>query len=94
MFYYLNATGYITFMRISFHNFWLKNTFRAGLAAMPHRADFLSRLAPTLFEASKEEEVNAICYSEMKELVEIQQKVIATMSALFVELDLEDTRRA
>ena len=31
-----------------FHNFWLKNTFRAGLSAMPKREEMLQRLAPAL----------------------------------------------
>ena len=39
-------------------------------------------------------ERDAICYAEMAELVEIQQKVIAIMRTLFVELDMEDTRKA
>ena len=78
----------------SYHNFWLKNTFRAGLAAMPARGDFIQRLGIHLQESMKPEEIEQICYSEMAELVEVQQKVVATMSALFVELDLEDSRKA
>ena len=78
----------------SYHNFWLKNTFRAGLSAMPRREEFLQRLSPALKEGLSDEEREAICYSEMGELVEVQQKVIATMSSLFVELDLEDNRKA
>ena len=78
----------------SYHNFWLKNTFRAALAGLPTRAEFLQRLAPNLAHAMQTEERERICYSEMTELVEMQQKVIATMSALFVELDLEDSRKA
>lgn len=78
-----------------FHNFWLKNTFRAGLAAMPNRGEFLVKLAAELQENGiKEEELEAICYSEMAELVELQQKAIAALRKLFVELDLEDNRRA
>ena len=73
-----------------FHNFWLKSTFRAGLSAMPARADFLVRLAPNVPEDERER----VVYEEMAELVEVQNRISAACSALFIELDLEDSRRA
>ena len=72
-----------------FHNFWLKNTFRAGLSAMPKREDFLQRLSPNVSDDDRER----VVYEEMAELVEIQNRVGAACSRLFVELDLEDTRK-
>ena len=80
-----------------FHNFWLKNTFRAGLSAMPGRDDFVQRLLPPdhpAAEGKTEDERARICYTEISELVEVQQKLIATMRTLFVELDMEDSRKA
>ena len=77
-----------------YHNFWLKNTFRAGLSAMPARGEFLVKLAADLAESVGPEEREAICYAEMAELVEVQQKALAALSKIFVELDLEDNRRA
>ena len=41
-----------------------------------------------------EDERARICYTEISELVEVQQKLIATMRTLFVELDMEDSRKA
>ena len=77
-----------------FHNFWLKNTFRAGLSAMPGREDFVQRLLPLHDDGRPPEERITQCYAEVADLVEVQQKVIATMRTLFVELDLEDNRKA
>jgi len=74
-----------------FHNFWLKNTFRAGLSAMPKREDFIVRLAPHLKDPAERE---STVYAEMQELVDVQNHVVAVMNALFVELDLEDLRKA
>ena len=75
------------------HNFWLKNTFRAALAGLPKREEFVMRLAPSLAESMASEERESICYTEMAELVEIQNRVSALCRSLFVELDLEDTRK-
>ena len=75
-----------------FHNFWLKNTFRAALAGLPSRAEFLQRLAPN--HSGKPDERDAVCYAEMTELVEVQHTVVVTILALFVELGLEDDRKA
>ena len=72
-----------------FHNFWLKNTFRAGLSAMPKRDDFVQRLSPNMTGEEREQRV----YAEMAELVEIQQRVCAACSKLMIDLDLEDLRR-
>ena len=66
---------------------------RAAPASRPAPPQLLLRLTPNLSEGLKTEEREAICYAEMAELVEVQQKVVATMTALFVELDLEDSRR-
>ena len=78
----------------TYHNFWLKNTFRAALSGLPSRTEFLQRLAPNLAHSLQTDERERICYSEMAELVEVQQKAVATMSALLVELDLQDSRKA
>jgi len=75
----------------TFHNFWLKQTFRAGLAAMPKREDFVIRLAPHLHNETEREQV---VYQEMAELVEVQNHVVAVMNGLFAELDMEDLRKA
>ena len=72
-----------------FHNFWLKNTFRAGLSAMPKREDFLQRLSPNM----RDEEREQLVYAEMSELVEVQMRVCAACSKLMIDLDLEDLRR-
>ena len=77
----------------SYHNFWLKNTFRAGLTAMPRREDFVERLAPSLGESLPASEREAIVYAEMGELVEVQAKAIAAMAKLYLELDMEDQRK-
>ena len=72
-----------------FHNFWLKNTFRAGLSAMPKREDFLQRLSPNMPDEEREQ----LVYAEMSELVEVQMRVCAACSKLMIDLDLEDLRR-
>jgi hypothetical protein len=72
-----------------FHNFWLKNTFRAGLSAMPKREDFLQRLSPNMPDEEREQ----LVYAEMSELVEVQTRVCAACSKLMIDLDLEDLRR-
>jgi hypothetical protein len=77
----------------SFHNFWLKSTFRAGLSAMPSRSDFIDRLTPGLDETMEAPERELLCYTELAELTQVQQKAIAAVGSLLVELDMEDRRK-
>lgn len=69
-----------------YHNFWLKNTFRAGLSAIPKRDDFLIRLGPGLGESERE----AVVYPEMSELVEVQNQVSSLLGGMLVEFDFEE----
>ena len=83
-----------------FHNFWLKNAFRAGLSTMPTREDFLPRLGLNMASdegcerlcPNLERDEERLVYAEMAELVEIQNLVGAELSRLMVELDLDDLR--
>ena len=74
-----------------YHNFWLKNTFRAGLGAIPRREEFLQRLAPEVTDRTERE---AKCYDEMSALVEVQARGIASIAEVLRSLNLDDTRKA
>jgi len=73
-----------------YHGWLLKNGFRVGLSGLPKRDEFLRRLAPNTPDPDREN----ICVEDMRDCVNVTNQVVEAMRALFVELDLEDKRKA
>ena len=73
------------------HQFWLRNTFKAGLSAMPTREELLARLAP--FERSRAVR-DALCYADIEEYVRLLGTALGGVSEILASFDLDDTRKA
>ena len=71
--------------------FWLKQTFRAGLSAMPSRNDFLGRLAPFATDRATRD---ATCYADLEAYVELLSRALDAVASILASLDLDDQRKA
>jgi len=74
-----------------FHGWMLKSTFNMVLSAVPSRDEFLARLAPGVEPMALR---RSVCFADIRECVPLMEEVVATLQALFEELDLEDLRKS
>jgi len=74
-----------------YHKFLLRSTFGAVFRGTPPKQDFLLRLAPAP-EASQEERRDA-SWKDIGVFVKVAIPILKTWKDLFVELDIEDSRK-
>jgi len=74
-----------------YHKFLLRSTFGAVFRGTPPKQEFLLRLAPSP-DASQEERRDA-SWRDIGAFVKVAMPILKTWKDLFVELDLEDSRK-
>ena len=72
-----------------FHGWLLAGTFNVALSVIPSREEVYERLGPHLPEGNR----TKLLHMEVSECLELLRSVIHSMTQLFIELDLEDTRK-